>query len=126
MLDKKELFAQTVEHIDITRHNCVPMVEAMRHMAFSARDLARAADVYDRMLRDSPCGVILCLAGSLVSAGLKKVFVDMIRNRLVDDGHRVIANAREVDTLRDMTLRPWEGRRVKIGNDGTTNAVADS
>jgi acetyl-CoA C-acetyltransferase len=45
---------------------------------------------------------------------------------IADDGRRVIANAREVDTLLDMTVRPWEGRRVKIGNDGTTNAVADS
>ena len=53
-------------------------------MAFSARDLARAAEIYDRMLRDKECGIILCLAGSLVSAGLKKVFVDMIRNNMVD------------------------------------------
>ena len=45
---------------------------------------ARAADIYDRMLRDKECGVILCLAGSLISAGLKKVFVDMIRNNMVD------------------------------------------
>ncbi len=56
----------------------------MQHMAFSARDLHRAADIYDRMLRDTECGVILCLAGSLIRAGLKKVFVDMIRNNMVD------------------------------------------
>jgi deoxyhypusine synthase len=36
------------------------------------------------MLKDKECGVILCLAGSLISAGLKKVFVDMIRNNMVD------------------------------------------
>ena len=36
------------------------------------------------MLRDTDCGIILCLAGSLISAGLKKVFVDMIRNNMVD------------------------------------------
>ncbi len=30
------------------------------------------------------CGVILCLAGSLISAGLKKIFVDLIRNNMVD------------------------------------------
>jgi deoxyhypusine synthase len=45
----------------------------MQHMAFSARDLHRAADIYDRMLKDTDCGVILTLAGSLISAGLKKV-----------------------------------------------------
>ncbi|HEX4794124.1 MAG TPA: deoxyhypusine synthase, partial [Humisphaera sp.] len=34
--------------------------------------------------RDKECGVILCLAGSLISAGLKKIFVDMIRNNMAD------------------------------------------
>ena len=84
MPTKRELLTDTVEHIDIKRHNCVPVVEAMQKMAFSARDLARAADIYDRMLRDHDCGIILCLAGSLVSAGLKQIFIDMVRNRMVD------------------------------------------
>jgi deoxyhypusine synthase len=81
---KRELLQQTIEHIDIKRHNVVPLVESMQSLAFSARDLARAADIYDRMLRDTECGVILCLAGSLISAGLKQVFIDLVRNRMVD------------------------------------------
>src|ERR1700692_3443626 len=81
---KKEYLKQTIEHIDITKQNVVPLVDAMQHMAFSARDLHRAAEIYDRMLRDKECGIILCLAGSLISAGLKKIFVDMIRNRMID------------------------------------------
>jgi len=81
---KSEFLGKTIQHIDVTRHNVVALVDAMQHMAFSARDLHRAADIYDRMLRDNDCGVVLCLAGSLISAGLKKVFVDMIRNNMVD------------------------------------------
>ena len=84
MSTKKEVLSQPIEHVELARHNVVPLVDAMRHMAFSARDLARAADIYDRMLGDKDCGIILCLAGSLVSAGLKRVFVDMVRNRMVD------------------------------------------
>lgn len=84
MPTKQELLSKTVKHIDIKQHNVVPLVDAMSAMAFSSRDLARAADIYDRMLRDTECGVILCLAGSLVSAGLKDVFVELIRNRMVD------------------------------------------
>jgi len=83
-MTKSDLLQTPIQHIDITRHNVVPLVEAMGHMAFSARDLSRAADIYDRMLRDPDCGVILCLAGSLISAGLKKVFVDMVRHNMVD------------------------------------------
>ena len=41
-------------------------------MAFSSRDLARAADIYDRMLRDNECAVILTLAGSLISSGFER------------------------------------------------------
>src|SRR5207247_11427778 len=67
-----------------TALNPTAIVAAMGQMAYSARDLARAADIYDRMLKDRDCGVILCLAGSLISAGLKKVFVDMIRHNMVD------------------------------------------
>ena len=81
---KRELLQQTIEHIDIKRLSVAPLVEAMQPLAFSARDLGRAADIYDRMLRDRECGVILCLAGSLISAGLKQVFIDMVRNRMVD------------------------------------------
>ena len=84
MPTKKELLSRPIQHIDIKQHNVVPLVDAMQHMAFTARDLARAADIYDRMLQDQECGIIFCLAGSLISAGLKQIFVDMIHNRMVD------------------------------------------
>ena len=81
---KSELLVDVIEHIDIKKHNVVPLVEAMSKMAFSARDLARAAKIFDTMVREADCAVILCLAGSLVSAGLKKVIVDLVRNNMVD------------------------------------------
>src|SRR4051794_10722148 len=82
---KKKFLGAQIQHIDVTRQpGIVPLVEAMAHMAYSSRDLNRAAEIYERMLRDKECGVILCLAGSLISAGLKKVFADMVRNNMVD------------------------------------------
>ena len=83
----KQKFLQlgTIKHIDVTKMpGLVPAVEAMKDMAFTARDLNRAADIFDRMLKDKDCGVILTLAGSLISAGLKKVVVDLVRNNMVD------------------------------------------
>jgi deoxyhypusine synthase len=74
-----------VEHLDITRYpDIAPLVEAMGRMAFQARNLYRAARIYEQMLQDESCTVILCLAGSLVSAGLKRVIVDALRFRMVD------------------------------------------
>ena len=79
---KTELLVDVVEHIDVKKHNVVSLVEAMSKMAFSARDLGRAAEIYDAMLREKDCAIILCLAGSLISAGLKHVIVDLVRNNM--------------------------------------------
>jgi deoxyhypusine synthase len=116
MPSKKKLLSQTIEHIDITRHNVVGVVEAMQHMAFTARDLARAADIYDRMLRDKDCGIILCLAGSLISAGLKGVFVEMIRSRMIDCIVSTGANIVDQDFFEALGYRHYVAEdRLKAG-----------
>ncbi len=84
MVQKKDYLKEVIKHIDIKQHNVVPLVDAMKDMAFSARDLNRAAQIYDMMLRDKQCGIILTLAGSLFSAGLKKVVYDLVMNNMVD------------------------------------------
>jgi deoxyhypusine synthase len=81
---KSDLLVEVIAHIDIKEHNVVPLVEAMSKMAFSARDLGRAAQIYDAMLRDNDCTIILCLAGSIFSAGLKQVVVDLVQHNMVD------------------------------------------
>lgn len=73
-----------IQHIDIKQNNVVPMVDAMGAMAFQARNLNRAAQIYTMMLEDDKCSVILCLAGSLFSAGLKNVVLDLVKHNMVD------------------------------------------
>jgi deoxyhypusine synthase len=107
MATKKELLQQPIQHIDIKQHNVVPLVDAMQHMAYSSRDLARAASIYERMLRDQDCGVILCLAGSLISAGLKQIFVDLIRNNMVDAIVSTGANIVDQDFFEALGFRHW-------------------
>jgi len=82
--EKKELLSEQIKHIDIKTFNAIPLIEAFDHMAFQSRNLANACKIYDTMLADTECSIILCLAGSLVSAGLKNVIVDMIRYNMVD------------------------------------------
>jgi deoxyhypusine synthase len=118
MPTKRELLSRTIEHLDIKRHDVVGLVDAMQQMAFTARDLARAADIYDRMLRDEECGIILCLAGSLISAGLKQVFVDMIRNRMVDCIVSTGANIVDQDFFEGLGFRHYMAEeRLKAGLD---------
>jgi deoxyhypusine synthase len=118
MADKSKFLRDTIEHIDIARHNVVPLVDSMKHMAFSSRDLHRAADIYDRMLRDTECAVILCLAGSLISAGLKKVFADMIRSNMVDAIVSTGANMVDQDFFEALGFRHYiASDYLKNGND---------
>ncbi|HUO09098.1 MAG TPA: deoxyhypusine synthase [Phycisphaerae bacterium] len=84
-LNRKDLLKETIKHIDIKEHpGILQVVDSMQHMAFSSRELYRAADIFDRMIRDPECSIILTLAGSLISAGLKKVIVELVRNNMVD------------------------------------------
>lgn len=115
-MTKAELLTTPVEHFDMTKHNVVPLVDAMRNMAFSARDLARAADITARMVRDPDCGIILCLAGSLVSAGLKKVFADAIRCNMVDAVVSTGANVVDQDFFEALGYRHYVGEeRLRSG-----------
>jgi len=82
--EKKEFLQQKIVHIDIKSFNAIPLIEAFDHMAFQSRNLARASKIFETMIADKDCSIILCLAGSLVSAGLKNVVVDMIRSNMID------------------------------------------
>ena len=79
-----ELLKDRIRHISLDEFDPVPLIEGMEKMAFQARNTARAARIYETMLRDPDCGIILCLAGSLVSSGLKKVLVQMVEHDMVD------------------------------------------
>jgi deoxyhypusine synthase len=107
MPTKQELLQRPIQHIDIKQHDVVALVDAMQHMAFSSRDLHRAASIYERMLRDKDCGVILCLAGSLISSGLKQIFVDLIRNNMVDAIVSTGANIVDQDFFEALGFKHW-------------------
>lgn len=83
-MNRKQLLQSTIQPIDIKAFDVVGLVEAMGQTAFQARNLGRAAKIYDTMLQDRECTIILCLAGSLFSAGLKEVVYDLITHNMVD------------------------------------------
>ncbi len=60
------------------------VVDLYRDAAFQARNLAEAADIFTAMLADRDCTVILTLAGSLVSAGLKEALLALVECDMVD------------------------------------------
>ena len=116
MATKQDLLKTQIKHIDIREHNVVPLVDAMASMAYSSRDLARAAHIFETMLRDTECGVILCLAGSLISAGMQKIIVDLIRNNMVDAIVSTGANIVDQDFFEALGFRHYvAGEEYKYG-----------
>jgi deoxyhypusine synthase len=81
---KAELLANQVEHIDIKSFDARPIVEAMSKMSFSSRDLGRATDIYNQMLADKDCSVILVVAGSTSAGGCMDLYAELVRNNMVD------------------------------------------
>lgn len=98
-----------VQHMDIMQFDLTGLVDAMKSTAFQARNLGRAADIYCAMLSDASCGVILCLAGSLISAGLKKVITDMIQHNMVDAIVSTGANIVDQDFFEALGFRHYQG-----------------
>ncbi|MEI7591170.1 MAG: deoxyhypusine synthase family protein, partial [Deltaproteobacteria bacterium] len=83
-MSRKQLLKTTVKHIDITSFDATTIINSMQGMSFSARDLANAADIFDKMLSDKKCSVILTIAGSTGAAGCLQVYADMIKYNMVD------------------------------------------
>ncbi|HEX4046813.1 MAG TPA: deoxyhypusine synthase [Elusimicrobiota bacterium] len=110
-IKKSDLLKEHIEHIDITKFDARPLVDAYSKMAYSARDLARASDIYDRMLADKDCDVILCLAGSLFSAGLKKIVWQMVESNMVDAIVSTGANIVDQDFFEALGFKHYKGSK---------------
>ena len=79
-----DLFHSRVRPFSITNQSsAAQIVERMAGTAFQARNLAQAAQAWDRMLRDEVT-IFFGLAGALVPAGMRPVIVYLIENRLID------------------------------------------
>jgi deoxyhypusine synthase len=108
-MKKKDLLNRPVEHIDITAFDATPIIAAMRGMSFTARDLAVAADIYDRMLADRQCAVILTIAGSTGAAGCMKLYAELVRNNMVDAIVATGAAIVDMDFFEALGFRHWQG-----------------
>ncbi|HEV2866011.1 MAG TPA: deoxyhypusine synthase [Allosphingosinicella sp.] len=81
---KGELLSKAVEHIDIKSFDARPIVEAMKKMSFTSRDLGRATEIYNQMLADPDCSIILVIAGSTSAGGCMDLYADLVKHNMVD------------------------------------------
>ena len=83
-MKKQSLLNKTIEHIDITQFDARPIVDAMDKMSFSSRDLARATQIFNHMLQDKSCSIILTIAGSTSAGGCMQLYYDLVKYNMVD------------------------------------------
>jgi len=106
---KKEFLKEQIKHIDIKSFDSRPIVEAMAGMSFTARDLARAAEIYDMMLKDKNCAIFLALAGSTSSAGCMQIYVDLVKNNMIDAVIATGASIVDMDFFEALGFKHYKG-----------------
>jgi deoxyhypusine synthase len=108
-MKKKDFLKRPVQHIDITSFDATPIMTAMSGMSFTARDLAKAADIYDQMLADKNCAVILTIAGSTSAAGCMQIYSELVKNNMVDAIVATGAAIVDMDFFEALGFRHYQG-----------------
>lgn len=108
MPTKKEYLKDTIEHIDPTSFNAIPIIKQMGAMAFQARNLSRACTIVDKMLTED-LTVILTLSGCTISAGMKKCLLTMLRSNMVDVIVSTGATMIDMDLLEALGFKHYIG-----------------
>lgn len=106
---KKSLLKETIQHIDITKLKAAQLMSAYEKMSFSARDLARATEIYEKMLGDKSSSTWLTLAGSTSAAGCMQVYVDMVKHNMVDAIVATGASIVDMDFFEALGFKHYKG-----------------
>ncbi|MDH3977592.1 MAG: deoxyhypusine synthase [Gammaproteobacteria bacterium] len=107
---KSALLSKTVEHIDITKIDARPIIDAMADMSFTSRDLARATSIYKEMLTDKNCSIILTIAGSTSAGGCMQLYADLIRYNMVDAIVATGASIVDMDFFEALGFRHYQAK----------------
>lgn len=108
-MKKKEYLQRPIQHIDMKAFDATAIVEAMKEMSFTARDLGAAAEIYDRMLADKKCAVILTIAGSTSAGGCMQIYADLVRHHMVDAIVATGATIVDMDFFEALGFRHYRG-----------------
>jgi len=108
-MEKNDFLKDPVKHIDIKSFDSTEIIEAMKDMSFTARDTARAADIYNMMIDDEECTIILCISGSTSAAGCMQIYVDMVRHSMADVVVASGATIVDMDFFEALGFRHYKG-----------------
>lgn len=108
-MNKKKFLRETVKHIDFKSFDSTPIIDSMRDMSFTSRDTAVATDILNKMIKDKNCTIFLTLAGSTSAGGCMQVYVDMVKNKMVDAIIATGASIVDMDFFEALGFKHYKG-----------------
>jgi len=108
-MNKKSLLNKKINHIDITSFDSTKIINSMKDMSFTAREVASAADILKKMILDKNCSIILTIAGSTSAAGCIKIYADMIKYNMVDAIVATGASIVDMDFFEALGFKHYQG-----------------
>jgi deoxyhypusine synthase len=116
-MDKKDYLKDTIEHIDIKKIDSTAIIEAMKKMSFTSRDLGRASEIYDMMLKEKDCAIILTIAGSTSAGGCMNLYTDLVKNNMVDAIVATGASIVDMDFFEALGFKHYRGTTYVDDNE---------
>ena len=107
--NKKTFLEKPVEHIDITTFDSRKIIESMGKMSFTSRDTAKAAEIYNDMIKDKNCSIFLTIAGSTSAGGCMNLYSDLVKYNMVDAIVATGASIIDMDFFEALGFKHYQG-----------------
>ena len=120
---KPNLLNTKIEHIDMTAIDARDLMDQMSKMSFTSRDLARASEIYNTMLADNECSIILTLAGSTSAGGCMQVYSDLIKYNMIDAVVATGASIVDMDFFEALGFYHYKGDKNIDDSDLNTLSI---
>ena len=111
--NKKSLLKSEVKHIDITSFDSRKIIESMKKMSFTSRDTAKAAEIYNEMIKDQNCSIFLTIAGSTSAAGCMNLYSDLVKYNMVDAIVATGASIIDMDFFEALGFKHYQGNQFQ-------------
>jgi len=108
-MEKKDFLKEEIKHVDIAGFDSTKIIESMQKMSFTARETANAAIIFDKMIEDKDCTIILCIAGSTSAAGCMQIYPDLVKYNMVDAIVATGATIVDMDFFEALGFKHYQG-----------------
>ncbi len=121
--NKKSLLDTPIEHIDIKSFDARKIIEGMSKMSFTSRDTAKAAGIYNEMLKDKDCSIFLTLAGSTSAGGCMDLYADLVKHNMVDAIVATGASIIDMDFFEALGFKHYQGSQFQDDTELRNNYI---